>query len=255
MARALADAWAKMLWADRHADALYCETSRTVERKTARIAHHIEPQTGDHVFWMKLSEEPPLREWGLIIGDVLHNLHSALDCVAWQLACIGLGREPTDREARGISFPIRKTAADFAAASLDHFTPTHRRMLGEVQPYQRGYDSLLTLRDLANRDKHRVIQPTYLMNEDFELTVSVVRDCEVVSVSRTPPGPFEDGRELARVQIVQTGPEPETEGHAKLSGFIALSDGTRLQHFIDQVGDVVRRIIREFEPTADGVVL
>ena len=251
----LADARAKMLWADRHADALYREVRAFVGRKSARIAHDIEPETGDHVFWMNLAEEPPLGEWGLILGDVLHNLHSALDALAWQLASIGLGREPTEKEAPGISFPIRKRPEDFASASLEHFTSTHRGMLGEVQPYKRGHEALWTLRQLSNRDKHRIILPTYLMHEDFKLTVSVVRDCEIVSVTHTPPGPFKDGRELARVKVAIAGPELETEGHAKLSGYIALSDGTRLQHLIDRIGKEVRRILSDFEPTVSSHLL
>jgi hypothetical protein len=245
-----------MLRADRHADALYREVSAFHDRKAAHIAHHVEPQTGDHVFWMNLTEEPSLREWGLTVGDVLHNLHSALDCVAWKLAYVHLRREPTEDEAHAIHFPIRPNPDSFGSdRALVYFTETHRTMLSRVQPYQRGFECLRTLWALSNRDKHRVIQPTYLLHEDFKVTATPVRDCEVVKIIRAAPGPFEHARELARAQITRTGPEPETEGHAKLRGYIALSDGTRLQHLLDDIGRVVRQVIRDFEPTVSGHLL
>ena len=87
------------------------------------------------------------------------------------------------------------------------------------------------------------------------MTATPVRDCEIVKITRADPGPFEHTHELARVQVTRTGPEPETEGHAKLSGYIALSDGTRLQHLLDGMGRVVRQILRDFELTVSGHLL
>jgi hypothetical protein len=250
------DAWAKMFWADRHADALYRESQAFTEGNAGRIAHDIEAHSSDHVFWLDLAKEPPLREWGLIAGDVLHNLRSALDCLAWQLARINYRGEPPESEAHRINFPIRTKSEDFASAAvLPHVTDTHRMMLGNVQPYRRGYEPLARLAVLSNRDKHRVIQPTFLMHEDFKVTAEAVRDCEIAKIINQPPGPFKHRRELARVQITPTGPEPETEGHAKLSGYIALSDGTRLQHLLDEIGCVVRTVLDYFEPTISDVLL
>lgn len=257
MSRPLADAWAKYKRADAHADALYREVRAVAHRKLARITHDGEPETGDHVFRMQLLEEPPMQELGLTIGDILHNLHSALDALAWQLVVVhNRGTEPTDEIARSIYFPFARSPEAFPSfAVLKYVTCAHRAMLNEVQPYQRGYGSLLTLSRLSKRDKHCAIHPTYLVNEDFTLDAEAIRDCEILRVIHAPPGPFEDGRELARVQIRPTGPEPETEGKANLTGKVALSDGTFPQNLMDDMGKAVGRVLRLFEPTLSTVIL
>jgi hypothetical protein len=93
------------------------------------------------------------------------------------------------------------------------------------------------------------------MHDDFEVTPVAVRDCEIAKTIRNRPGPFAHGHELARVQIIPTGPKPKTKGEAALAGVITLSDGTLLQDLIDSIGAVVRRILREFEPTISGKLL
>ncbi|MBV9452672.1 MAG: hypothetical protein JOZ19_00910 [Rubrobacter sp.] len=46
-------------------------------------AHEIQPkfdgQTGEVVIYVEPHEKPPILEWSAIIGDIVHNLRSALD--------------------------------------------------------------------------------------------------------------------------------------------------------------------------------
>lgn len=60
---------------------------------------------------------------GDVIGDILHNLRSALDCLAWQLAITHLGREPTDKEAGIIYFPLADGPAKFAIRPVRKSSP------------------------------------------------------------------------------------------------------------------------------------
>jgi hypothetical protein len=256
MSQPLADAWAKYKRADAHADALHREVSLFSEADAIKIIHDGDLETGDYVFWVELLEEPPLREWGLTVGDILHNLHSALDSLAWQLTIAHYGRELTGSEAKSIYFPLSRCPSDFRGwAVLKHVTHGHRRLLQNVQPYQGGYELLSVLADLSRRDKHRAIHPTCLIDDDFSITAKAVRDCEVLRLVREPPGPLEDGRNLARVQGRTTGPEPEIEGEADLKCHVALSDRTPLQSLMDDMGKTVGRVLRTFEPTLSGVLL
>jgi hypothetical protein len=252
----LADAWGKLQRANKHAGALHREVCAFRDSKAVRIAHGGDLEAGDYFFWVNLSEEPPLREWGLTVGDVIHNLHSALDCLAWQLTLIGPKGEPTEAEAKSIYFPIMRSLTAFRDhATLRHVTCTHRDMLQEVQPYQRGYGSLMFLRELSKRDKHRAIQPVYLIDDGFRLKTEAFSDCEITDTEYFAAGPLEHERKLARIQGRATGPEPKLDGKAKLSGKVTLSDGTPLQELLDEIVLVVAGILHEFEPTLSGVLL
>jgi hypothetical protein len=256
MSSPLADAWAKYKRADAHADALHREISVYRESDAVDIVHESDPQTRDYVFRVKVREPPPLREWGLTVGDVLHNLRSALDSLAWQLVILSTGTEPPEQIARKIYFPLAASPDSFfRRAVLEHVLPVHRDLMHDVQPYQAGYGALGTLDELSRQDKHRAIHPTYLIDDDFTLEPEAVRDCKILRVIYAPVGPLEDGGELARIQGESTGPESEVNGHANLTCHIALSDGTALQHLLDDMGKAVGRVLSEFEPTVSAVIL
>lgn len=134
------------------------------------LALEFDPQTKKHVY--TLHGVPAIDPgWSLVVGEILYNLRSALDHLAWQLV-IHEGGTPGDKT----QFPIRKTPFDQKG---NWVTPQVRDEPGqpaisdplildaleEVQPY-RGpvgepasfYDSpLRRLSILNNIDKHRLL--------------------------------------------------------------------------------------------------
>jgi hypothetical protein len=62
--------------------------------------------------------EPAPVDWGVVLGDILHNLRSALDHLAWTL--VARGKRPTDtlsrREQNAVKFPIYKSRQEFNSA-------------------------------------------------------------------------------------------------------------------------------------------
>lgn len=115
----------------------------------------------------------------LIVGDVLHNLRSALDCLALGLASTDLDRVLTDDEERDCQFPICEDPPSFNKF-MRNCKPLRRKRvrmaLREVQPYRllehfkamkiesaesRSYqedskwDPLTVINRLSNLDKHR----------------------------------------------------------------------------------------------------
>jgi hypothetical protein len=102
---------------------------------------------------------PPPR-MGAIVGDIAHNLRSALDVAARQLAVAN--DEDAARERRHlVTFPLTSSPEAFARSRpLAFFSESARRVIERLQPYQVSMEALGWLRDLSNADKHRVAQLT-----------------------------------------------------------------------------------------------
>lgn len=112
-------------------------------------------------------------DWGVVIGEIAHNLRSALDGLAWQLALLS-----ADAPYRNTAFPIYLVGHTKRKSSsgdpIPHFwgkgsglrllQSINRRLWARIelfQPYKggnggRGY-ALFLLSELNNSDKHRAI--------------------------------------------------------------------------------------------------
>lgn len=127
-------------------------------------------QSGDYVARSKEAfSEERLRRWGLITGDVVHNLRGALDHLVWQLALFNCeGDEPENPEQ--VQFPLYESPSNtspenFAEGkALKHVAPDHRVIIERYQPYKEtGVSGSFTprpsfwLRKFSNLDKHRII--------------------------------------------------------------------------------------------------
>lgn len=95
---------------------------------------------------------------GVILGDAVHNLRSALDLMASELAVIA------EQNPDQTYFPF--------ATSLHELRKSHKfkafakcgadcvRLLEEIAPYRGGNEALRALHDLDVRDKHRSLIPS-----------------------------------------------------------------------------------------------
>ena len=173
--------------------------------------------TGYHVYRVTAwHSDATIRRWGLITGDAVHNLRSALDHVVWQLACYktggaGLPSVP-EHEKRAVQFPIvkapttaeRKDPRTFrASGALKHVLPEHRAIIYEHQPFGSRYNfghaevhPFTRLQILSNIDKHRTITPIAMLTTRFHL-----------------PDPFKDvGGEVIKRQYTAFDCEPAEPG-------------------------------------------
>lgn len=110
---------------------------------------------------------------GVIVGDYIHNLRSALDHLAWEMAKCGTeGFRTQGKRATTIQFPIetvgssttsRRTFSSEAHKRLPGITADQRAFVDSYQPYHRGNWQLKSLARLSNHDKHRVITPVRLI--------------------------------------------------------------------------------------------
>ena len=172
-------------------------------------AHHYEvieeadPHTGDWVYRVRIDQDIPL-EWGAIVGDVIHNLRSALDFGAWQLVCAA-GGTPN----RATAFPITEKTEIFGLEAnhrLQGASPQAMRLIKHLRPYSGGNEALWTLHQLDIIDKHRLLLPVGLAHRPGRFSCTIrVNDGEPIE-SPPPPispkdelFPLKDGMELFRV--------------------------------------------------------
>jgi hypothetical protein len=108
--------------------------------------------------------------WSVVIGEIAHNLRSALDGLVCQLAIVSApGRDWRFCEKSRTAFPIflhgpksrKPLKQKFARKKLWYLRPDYVTRIEGLQPYKRGngyrLSPLWLLRELNNADKHRLI--------------------------------------------------------------------------------------------------
>lgn len=110
---------------------------------------------------------------GVLIGEVVHNLRSGLDELAWALVHPTTRRGMKPGALRNIYFPMAHSAQGFSNRISDFLpgtTDADRAFIAQYQPYRRSPRgrAMRTLNVLSNEDKHRVIIPALFYPVDFD---------------------------------------------------------------------------------------
>jgi hypothetical protein len=137
------------------------------------FTHCIEPDPNEPTkLDLKLTADKiPIDPFSLIVGDIVHNIRSSLDYIAFELACANHG-SLSQEEARSSQFPILGDVdkngvsgtgpARFRSSSMIQYVSSSAQALIEsVQPYHLGgkfrEHPLWILNELVNIDKHRFL--------------------------------------------------------------------------------------------------
>jgi hypothetical protein len=220
----------KLARAQQHLEAL----DQDVSRFLARDPYGVESELNEEgeVFRARVREEPP-DEWGIAIGECVHNIRTALDHLAWQL-CIrhaghGLARTefPIFRDPSVYSRVSRgKPTRGSGLEKIRGVEPDAQAIIERLQPYHAGENverhPLWVLQELSNINKHQVLHFTgaVLADTTYSLTGSITgqfRD-EILF------GPFEHGAEIARFWF-SSALNPDVRVHAKFGLHVAFADG------------------------------
>lgn len=208
------------------------DLSAQVEEFTSGGTYEAVPEPGDQpgetVYRLRMSRPIPLH-LSTIIGDALHNLRSALDCVACELARRYVGRSLTEDEERTCEFPIYGDPAEVGKFFKDGrrrslYGDRERRAVGAVQPgwlhdqvVQHGiaearpreeevaHDDLTLLNRLSNVDKHRRVHVAVSWPELVYWGSDHPSEEQRWYWGRPP---FEDGAILGRLRQPPDHPEP-----------------------------------------------
>lgn len=99
----------------------------------------------------------PPEEYGAIVGDVIHNLRSALDLMAVALVDLNGGN------TRGVYFPFSINEGELddqiRLKNFDRAGALAVKQLKEFQPYKGGNIALRAVHDLDIEDKHKQLIP------------------------------------------------------------------------------------------------
>jgi hypothetical protein len=202
--------------------------------------------------------QPPLRI-GVVLGDLVHNLRSALDHLVWQ-AVLRNGHEPNNSH----QFPIceeerfwRAVRARRLRGVADEDTDAIR----QVQPFTVVVKPtpLTRLREISNEDKHRLVTPTVgAVGSPAPVAFGKVplppqmrllprRDVGQLREAEAYVGvPLDGTVPLVRVKIVATGPNPDIDLEGQRPAELMLSDGGLLRYVINDMATTVDGIINDF---------
>lgn len=178
---------------------------------------------GDYTFTLR-KPTIPNREWGVLVGEIVHNLRSALDQAAYAAAGA--------KASRDTKFPICRTKEDWDkwACSMVYGIPKKAvAIIKQAQPYHygedRGLHDLALLNGMWNHDKHRLLHTTALVLGKPHPPISKVRDVAEIIKPRFLNTPLEDDTEVIRVTIRPSGSNPKLQMDGKLTVGVAFAEG------------------------------
>jgi hypothetical protein len=203
----LAGCRAKLDWAEKNLDSLNAELKTFFEDDAQTFVTKFDEADQAHVITFKEANKIPI-EWGIALGNIVHDVRSALDHLVYQLVLLA-GATYHRRH----QFPILDHPNDWIGkvneppkkgkeGLLDFIDLQHVAVIESVQPYQpvTGLPRLKTLRRFSNTDKHRLIHAARASITGTPQITVFVTIPSVISDLRAPkPGTtVEDGTEVAR---------------------------------------------------------
>ena len=146
-----------------HLEALDACVSSWIDSNPTNISINKDTDTGANFLKHDFTKPIP-EDISLILGDIIHNLRSALDYIAVEIVRkAGFG-------ISDVHFPFHETldgllinigASNLCRASAE----AALIIIEEIKPYQRGNLFIWSLSRLSNTDKHRLLIPTRVRAE------------------------------------------------------------------------------------------
>jgi hypothetical protein len=224
---------------------------------------------------LRIVQKDPNLWWGAIVGDVTHDLRSALDHLVWELTTRFSGEPPSEPPPsksvwRDAAFPIILKAQNWHVGlrAIRGIDPSLVERFEALQPFRNpDYGGLpethplWILHCLWNRDKHRTINVTRslvaLDRVGSEPPESGLAELQTKIIESVNLGPFDDGAELARVQVLSPGMNMEAirvsmNMNLHFAFDIAFAEGAPaggmlVMKILKGLYDIVETILHDFE--------
>jgi hypothetical protein len=143
---------------------------------------------------------PPM--WSIIIGEIVHDLRSALDHLVYQLVIHATDKPPTDRART--QFPIFLESSKFDTSGLSMLIGVSKHatdLIKSLQPFSTGEGAkspLWHLNQLSNIDKHRTLHLTGGTVQAFNFSFPPVVNPGKIDKQISERGAFEHNTVIAR---------------------------------------------------------
>ena len=139
-----------------------------LERDAYTLSEEFETDTRQNVLILEPGR-PPEPEWGVLIGECVHNIRSALDQIVYAGAWRNTNGPISRKVAQDSEFPVfgsRPPTASEMRRRIGALHPDAQTIIQGLQPYKRldafASDDLWILDQFWNLDKHRRIPVTLL---------------------------------------------------------------------------------------------
>jgi hypothetical protein len=262
MPRNLYSARAKFVWGYQKMKALNADMTAYVERNPHEITPVSDAAHMSLALIVSVLEEIPALRWGMEFGECIQAFRSSLDHAICEIASIreGVWPRPSSQE-HILQFPICDTPDAFKKSIwrlgnvLRKDAAVVRRIEG-LQPYNQ-YPSLnrplLTLlRELNDRDKHRLI--TIVRGAIPQMTFNINNGTgeRLYTLPELHPGPIEDSTPIVIFRFMTPQPEVQMTGSPDFTFYPALPYQVSLQAHANQAIDLVdvRNLLRAFRRVA-----
>jgi len=241
--------------AERQLDDLEAEIARFLRRDTYEITQDFDPESGRVELWFVMKHRPPL-SWSVAMGEIVHNLRSALDHLACQLFLTSGGID-----CDWTQFPILSDDTDagfqrWIDKRLPGLSNEIAAELRRLQPYKRGdeaaRDPLAILNRLSNEDKHRLLVPMFAAT--IPGSTGMIGHRELRDVEEAPSatfdlaaGPLSADAPIAVLDFPITGPNPHVEVEPHFPIDIAFDNGGPVVTVLRAIGGyVTNRVFNAF---------
>lgn len=218
----------KLLQAERHLRALHVAIRSFIETEPYALRRDLELAGSEHVYRLSRVTDAP-DSIGLVAGDAVHCIRSALDHLAYAEAEKGvaaLGRGMNDKEIRSVEFPVADTPERYASQvgrlGMKLLRTQFLALIRPLQPFHQpagwGADTspLWNISELDNTDKHRTVNTTGFANPMVSIRNPNLPPYVPV-VPRSRPRKWQLGTEVWRWRFEEPHPEVEMEVHPEFS--------------------------------------
>lgn len=237
MAQTLDGFFAKLGRAKQENKALYDEVDSLLDDYYVPSVE-VDPETDERIIRAYIGkEEPPFAEWSVRVGEIVHNLHSALDHLAYQLARHGAGGHTafpiTDSEdiwRESVHMKRKATRRNAKRPRKTHGMATGAiAAIKSLQPYHgRQRVGLRLLRDLSSWDKHRLLQTGVFVTRVSSLVFHHDLPGYGIPASQVRTGRLYDGAEVIRFYLPPhpDGARAKVQVEAEIKTDVVFKKGT-----------------------------
>ena len=180
--------------------------------------------------------------WGLLLGDYVHCLRSALDHLVYAFAVAESQTEPPP-DASKVMMPLKSTEQGFRDAGyrIASLGDVVRTRIESLQPYpDRPQNVLLgVLDDMDIRDKHRILPVLAFHQLESAMTISNAPGGATMR-ARSSHNPLKDGAPFMTYVFDRPAPYVKVEGNAAFS--ILIPDGEPIKKGWWDAAELIREL-------------
>jgi hypothetical protein len=224
----------KIARAERHMHDLDVEWRRWLDTNPHRVVPEYRPQAPDYtqisVHLIYYMERPPVL-LSVILGEIVHNLRSTLDHLAWAIVPPSVLDSLDARGQKRIRFPTTTAPEDFLSEEIVRCVGEDTQALLEgYQLYNGGNEPLAALQSLWTLDKHRTIPVSTILPDVGTLDSAITHNTAATLLQREitikAGDTLKPRTEIASLVFCANGIEPQVEMNGDIGLQIAFQDET-----------------------------